>query len=73
MKRPEKKRDVTGRMRVRTYDVFQRAVEEGIEWGWRRAHKHTDSPSEDTIKDEILQGVLNAVCEYFDFDDEARS
>jgi hypothetical protein len=70
-RRPEKS-EVKGGMRVRTYDVFHRAVEEGIEQGWRRAHKHTDTPSEDAIKDEILQGILNAVCEYFDFDDEAR-
>jgi hypothetical protein len=36
------------------------------------AHKHTDAPGEDAIVDQIVQGVLNEVCEYFDVDDEDR-
>ncbi|WP_437810779.1 hypothetical protein [Sorangium sp. So ce1078] len=64
------KRSVRGGMKVRAYDVLRRAVEEGITYGWRWAHKHTDTPGEDAIVDQIIQGVLNEVCEYFDFDDE---
>jgi hypothetical protein len=67
------KRSVTGGMRVRAYDVLRRAIEEGVEYGWRRAHKHTDTPDEETIKDQIVTGILNEVCEIFDFDDEVRS
>jgi hypothetical protein len=37
-----------------------------------RAHKHTDAPGEDAIVDQIVQGVLNELCEYFDVDDEDR-
>ena len=59
-------------MRVRAYDVLSRAVEEGVAYGWRRAHKHTDAPGEDTIKEQILQGVLNEICEVFAFDDEVQ-
>jgi hypothetical protein len=59
-------------MQVRAYEVFRRAVEEGIDYGWRRANKHTDAPGEDAIVDQIVQGVLNEVCEYFDVDDEDR-
>jgi len=66
------KRPVRGGMRVRAYDVVRRAVEEGAAYGWRRAHKHTDAPGEDAIVDQIIQGVLNDVCEYFDVDDEDR-
>jgi hypothetical protein len=62
------KRPVTGGMRVRAYEVLRRAVEEGVAYGWRRAHKHTDAPGEDAIVDQVVQGVLNEVCEYFDFD-----
>jgi len=62
------KRSVTGGMRVRAYEVLRRAVEEGVAYGWRRAHKHTDAPGEDAIVDQVVQGVLNEVCEYFDFD-----
>lgn len=71
MKRP--KRIVAGGMRVRAYDVLRRAIEEGVEYGWRRAHKHTDAPDTETIKDQIVIGILNEVSEYFDFDDEVRS
>jgi hypothetical protein len=63
----KQKIEVTGGMRVRAYEVFRRAVEEGVSIGWRRAHKHTDSPGEDAIKDQILTEVLNAVDEVFDF------
>jgi hypothetical protein len=38
-----------------------------------RAHKHTDEPDEAALKDEILQGILNEVCEYFDFEDASRA
>ena len=66
---------VTGGMRVRAYEVFRRAVEEGVAYGWHRAHKHTDTPNEEHVKDEIVTRVLNEVCEYFDFGDveEPRS
>ncbi|QRN98477.1 hypothetical protein JRI60_05325 [Archangium violaceum] len=64
------KRSVHGGMKVRAYDVLRRAVEEGATYGWRRAHKHTDTPEENAIVDQLIQGVLNEVCEYFDFDDE---
>ncbi len=67
-----KRRSVTGGLRVRAHGILHRAVEEGLDYGWMRAHKHTDHPDEATIKDQSLQGILNQVCEYFDFDDEAR-
>ncbi|MBI3184698.1 MAG: hypothetical protein HYZ28_21385 [Myxococcales bacterium] len=65
------KRPVTGGMRVRAYEVLSRAVDEGVAYGWRRAHKHTDAPGEDAIKDQVTQAVLSEVCEYFDFADES--
>jgi len=69
MRSPKKK--VSGPvLRVRTYEVMRRAVEEGVNLGWRRAHKHTDAPNEEAIKEEIFAGVISAVDEYFDFGDE---
>jgi hypothetical protein len=38
------KRPVQGGMNVRAYPVLCRAVEEGVRYGWRRAHKHTNTP-----------------------------
>lgn len=49
------------------YAVFTRAVEEGVAYGWNRAHKHTATPSPEAIKEAIEQAVVNEVCEYFNF------
>lgn len=65
------KRPVRGGMKVRAYPVLLRAVEEGVAYGWRRAHKHTDKPDEAKIEEQIVTAVVNEVCEYFEFDDEA--
>jgi hypothetical protein len=62
------KKKITGTIRTDTYAVFSRAVEEGVIFGWNHAHKHTDSPGDDTIKDEIYEAVLSSVCEFFFFD-----
>ncbi len=57
-------------LRVRTYVVLDRAVEEGVAYGWRRAHKYTEAPGEDVICEEIARAVMSAVCDVFDFDTE---
>ena len=55
-------------LRANTYAILTRAVEEGIAYGWRRAHKYEDSPSEAVIQDCIDTAVMNAICEVFVFD-----
>jgi hypothetical protein len=59
-----------GGMRVRTYAVLQRAVEEGVTAGNRRAYKHTDTPSPEAVEEHITREVLNSICEWFSFDQE---
>ena len=61
---------VQGGMTVRAYSVLSRAVEDGVAYGWRRAHKHTSTPDENSIVDQIVTGVLNEICLYFDFSDD---
>jgi len=63
---------VRGGTKVRAYPVFCRAVEEGVAYGSRRAHKHNDTPDAETIEEQIISAVLNEVCEYFDFDEHAE-
>ena len=55
-------------MRVKTYNVLSRAVEDGIACGWRVTHKHTDTPGEDAIKEQVEMSVLNEICEWFEFE-----
>jgi hypothetical protein len=57
-------------MKVKVYNVVSRAVEEGINHGYRRAHKHTDNPGLAAIKDAIYNEVMNALCDVIDFDEE---
>jgi hypothetical protein len=54
---------------VKVYEVIRRAVEEGVAYGYQRAFKHTDTPSEETIKEQIEHAVMNAVSEVIDYDD----
>ncbi len=62
---------VQGGMNVRAYPVLHRAVEEGVAYGYRRAHKHTDTPDVRVIQEQIVNAVMNEICEYFDFIDNA--
>jgi len=61
---------MTDTLQVNVYAVLSRAVEEGIAYGWRRAHKHNDTPSEAEIQEAIHNEVMNAACEWFRFEDE---
>jgi len=62
-------RKVIAAARVKTYEVIARAVEEGIQMGWNRAHKHTNTPDSDHVMESIYNEVMNSVCEMFDFDE----
>lgn len=56
-------------MKANFYVLILRAVEEGISTGWAHAHKHTETPSDDLIKDAIEDGIMNALSEVFSFED----
>ncbi len=66
------KNPVEGGMRVKSYPVLVRAVEEGVRYGWNRAYKHTATPTPDHVQDAIAQAVLNEIAEYFTFDEDAE-
>ena len=57
-------------MKVKMYPLIERLVEEGIDAGYLRAHKHTDTPIEETIKHCIEQYIMNGFDETFEFDQE---
>ncbi len=56
-------------VRLRAYPLVQRAVEESVAYGVRRAFKHTDAPDVESIIEAVDQSVMNAMCELFDFGD----
>ena len=53
-------------MKPKTHLVLELAVKQGIDMGWARAHKHTDNPDENLIKQEIDHEITNAIYEWFD-------
>lgn len=56
---------------VNTYKVLRMAVEQGVSYGWNRAHKYTDKPNEEDIKNAIEEAVMGDICEWFDFPEPA--
>ena len=49
----------------RVWPLLTEAVEAGVQRGWNRAHKHTDTPEEARILDEIHTAVMAELCERF--------
>lgn len=64
-------------MRLRAYSVVQRAVEEGVGYGIGRLWKHYDGEAmpEDYMRERaeaIMDAVMGALCEVFDFGAESE-
>ena len=53
-------------MKPKTQAVLEMAIKEGIDMGWVRAHKHTETPDEDVVKRQIEQEIWNSIYEWFD-------
>lgn len=56
-------------LKPRTYPILVQAVEVGVAYGYHRAYKHADEPTEAQIKDAVIEGVLNEICEWFEIDE----
>ena len=53
-------------MKPKLHLVLELAIKNGIDYGWNRAHKHTDTPSEDLIKQEMEEAIWHEIYEWFD-------
>ena len=60
-------------MKANDYMVLERAIEEGINYGFVRAYKHTEKPSEDDVKEAVNLAVMTAICEWFSFDKDENA
>ena len=54
-------------LQIKTYIIVERAVEEGIAYGLKRARKHHENPSQDHIAIEIEKAVMFSLSEVIDF------
>jgi archaeosine-15-forming tRNA-guanine transglycosylase len=50
--------------------ILDQAIEEGVRRGYRRAFKHIEDPTEESICQHIEEQVISSLYEYFDFEDE---
>lgn len=50
--------------------ILDQAINEGVRLGHRRAFKHNENPTEETIIETIEDCVMAKMYEYFTFDDE---
>ena len=57
-------------MKVKTLVILEQAINEGVTRGYRRAFKHVDDPTEESISDHIEECVMAQIYEYFTFEGE---
>jgi hypothetical protein len=53
--------------------VLETAIEQGASYGYRRAFKHVENPTEGAIIDSIVEQVMNSIDEWFEFEDDASN
>lgn len=69
----KRKKDISkvpvSKIQVNLWDIISSAVERGIAFGYMRSHKHTDTPSEEHIKGQLYNEIMNELAEVIDFDE----
>jgi hypothetical protein len=56
-------------MKPRYYSIIENCIESGAERGLARARKHIDTPSDESIVENITREIMNELCEFFSFED----
>ena len=65
----KKKKITASVLRVNFYSIISDAIDRGIDIGWNHAHKHTDNPGEEMLKQHIFQDIMNELCDILEFDE----
>ena len=60
-------------MKANWYAILTDCIERGLLAGYRRAHKHTDKPSEEQLLEHQLNEITNCLSYWIIFDDECAS
>ena len=59
-------------MKPKFHKILEQAINEGASYGYRRAHKHIENPTEGAIIDSIVEQVMNSLNDWFEFEDEVN-
>jgi hypothetical protein len=57
-------------MKPKLHKILETAVVQGVSYGYSRAHKHIENPTEGAIIDSIVEQVMNSLDDWFEFEDE---
>lgn len=58
-------------MKPKTYNILERAIEEGVEVAWKnRVFKYEDNPSDERVVEVITNSIMLAIDEVFTFEDD---
>ena len=57
-------------MRPKFHIVLETAIKQGVSYGYSRAHKHVENPTEAAIIDSIVKQVINSLDDWFEFGEE---
>ena len=58
-------------MKPKFRNVLKMALEEGVRFGWNRAHKHVEGkPHIDAATDAIVNEIMNSLDTWFEFPEE---
>lgn len=55
-------------MKARCRELLIRCIEDGIKRGYNKAHKHTSTPSEDELIDQVEHYIWLEIDQFFDFE-----
>lgn len=56
-------------LKLNIYNIIGTCVEQGIAQGYKHAHKHTEKPDGDVLRDHIYEDVMNSLSEVINFND----
>lgn len=57
-------------MKPRIRQILERAIDDGFDCGWHRAHKYTDTPDKELMGDRIINAIWYEIDSLFKFDEE---
>jgi hypothetical protein len=55
-------------MKPKILPVLEMCIENGLAYGYRRAFKHNDNPTEEHVMAAIRDSIMHEFHEWFDFD-----
>ena len=55
-------------IQLNSYVIISESVERGINFGYKHAHKHTNTPDEDSLKEHIYNDVMHELTEIIDWE-----